>query len=111
GVDKEIEPIAIPMYGRMMHSINGEKTFQPYGKEGEAIYSVSRGDLNAKMMDIAENYGGAKIFYNHPCIDVELENGVVYLKDDKTGKVFKDQADVVFGADGAFSAVRYNGLQ
>ena len=111
GVDKEIEPIAIPMYGRIMHSTDGEKTYQPYGKDGQAIFSVSRGDLNAKMMDIAEEHGNAKIFYNHPCIDVELDEGVVYLKNNETGAVFKDSADVIFGADGAFSAVRYNGMQ
>ncbi|MBD3638117.1 MAG: FAD-dependent monooxygenase [Crocinitomicaceae bacterium] len=111
GVDKEIEPIAIPMYGRMMHDLEGNQTHQPYGKEGQAIYSVSRGDLNAKMMDIAEKHGGAEIFYNHPCVDVELDEGIVHIKNEDTGEVFQDQADVVFGADGAFSAVRYNGMQ
>ncbi|UKN00412.1 FAD-dependent monooxygenase [Paracrocinitomix mangrovi] len=111
GVDVEIEPIAIPMYGRMMHSLEGEQTFQPYGKEDQAIFSVSRGDLNAKMMDIAEEHGNAQIFYNHSCIDVDLENGIVYLENKETGETVKDKADVIFGADGAFSAIRYNGLQ
>lgn len=110
GVDKEIEPIAIPMYGRIMHDLEGNETHQPYGKEGQAIFSVSRGDLNAKMMDIAEDYGNAEIFYDHKCIDIDLEAGIVVLENE-AGEVIKDQADVVFGADGAFSAVRYNGMQ
>src|SRR4051794_16876691 len=37
---------AIPMRGRMMHGRGGELTFQPYGKEGQAINSVSRAGLN-----------------------------------------------------------------
>lgn len=111
GVDKEIEPIAIPMYGRMMHDLEGNQTNQPYGKDGQAIFSVSRGGLNAKMMDIAEDYGNAKIFYNHRCVDVDLEEGIVHLMNEETGKVITDRADVVFAADGAFSAVRYNGMQ
>lgn len=111
GVDVNIEPIAIPMHGRIMHDLEGEKTFQRYGKEGEAIYSVSRGDLNAKMMDIAEDVGGARILYQHQCYDVDLEAGIVYLENTETGEKITDQADVVFGADGAFSAVRYNGMQ
>ena len=53
GVGDQIREIAIPMYGRTMHDLEGNLTYQPYGKEGEAIYSVSRGGVNAKMMDIA----------------------------------------------------------
>jgi kynurenine 3-monooxygenase len=111
GIEENIKPIAIPMYGRIMHSKEGEKTFQPYGKEGQAIYSVSRGDLNAKMMDIAEEAGQTTIIYNHECTDVDLEKGIVYLKNTETTEEIQDKADVIFGADGAFSAVRYNGMQ
>src|SRR5690606_22401595 len=39
GVGDAIREIAIPMYGRTMHDLEGNLTFQPYGKEGEAIYS------------------------------------------------------------------------
>ncbi len=111
GVDTKIQDIAIPMTGRMMHDLEGNCTYQPYGKEGEAIYSVSRGGLNARMMDIAEKEGKAKIFYNHKCIDVDLYEGRVHLENSDTGERFTDEADVVFGADGAYSAVRYNGMQ
>ncbi len=31
--------------------------FQKYGKEGEAIWSISRGVLNRKMIDLAEEAG------------------------------------------------------
>jgi len=109
-VHADIEPIAIPMNGRIMHSLEGEKTYQAYGKEGQAIFSVSRGGLNAKMMDIAEDNGGAVIHYEHECVDVDLEAGSVQLKK-PNGELITDSADVVFATDGAFSAVRYNGLQ
>ena len=46
GMREEIEKIAIPMYGRLVHDLEGNTSMQPYGKEGQAIYSVSRGDLN-----------------------------------------------------------------
>ncbi|MBB79155.1 MAG: kynurenine 3-monooxygenase [Crocinitomicaceae bacterium] len=110
-VDKEIRKIAIPMYGRVMHDLEGGLTYQPYGKEGEAIYSVSRGGVNARMMDIAESCGEVKILYNHECVGAETEKGIVYLKKKKSNQTFSDQADVIFAADGAFSAVRYNAFQ
>lgn len=110
-VGDEIRKIAIPMTGRIMHDMEGNLTYQPYGKEGQAIYSVSRGGVNAKMMDIAEEHGGAEIFYNQKCIGADLDKGVVYLENTKTGEKSEYQSDVVFATDGAFSAVRYNAFQ
>lgn len=111
GVGDEIRKIAIPMTGRIMHSTSGELTYQPYGKEGQAIYSVSRGGVNAKMMDIAEQHGGAEIHYNHKCTGADLKNGIVHLENTLTGEKITHQSDVVFATDGAFSAVRYNAMQ
>ena len=111
GVGDAIREIAIPMYGRTMHDLEGNLTFQPYGKEGEAIYSVSRGGVNARMMDIAEEVGNAEIHYNVECIGADTKNGIVQLKRKSTGEIFEEKADVVFAADGAFSAVRYNAFQ
>jgi kynurenine 3-monooxygenase len=111
GVGDEIRKIAIPMSGRIMHDLEGNLTYQPYGKEGQAIYSVSRGKVNATMMDIAENHGKATIHYNHDCLKTDLNKGIAYIKNNLTGEEFEVQADVIFAADGAFSAVRYNSMQ
>ena len=111
GIEKEIEKIAIPMSGRIMHSTEGDLTYQAYGKKDEAIYSVSRGHLNAIMMDLAENKGNTTIHYQHQCLDADLEKGHITLKNLNTQEVFEDKADVIFAADGAFSAVRYNSMQ
>jgi len=111
GIAEEIRKIAIPMPGRTMHDLEGNLTFQPYGKEGEAIYSVSRGGINAKMMNIAENSGNVEIFCNELCNDVDLEKGIIHFENTITHKTSEIRSDLVFAADGAFSAVRYNGMQ
>ena len=111
GVGDEIRKIAIPMHGRVMHDLEGNLTYQPYGKEGEAIYSVSRGKVNAAMMDIAEKYGKATIHYNHECQNVDLTNGIAFLKNSLTGENIEVKADLIFAVDGAFSAVRFNSMQ
>jgi kynurenine 3-monooxygenase len=111
GVGDEIRKIAIPMHGRVMHDLEGNLTYQPYGKEGEAIYSVSRGKVNAAMMDIAEKYGKATIHYNHECQNVDLTNGIAFLKNSLTGEKIEVKADLIFAVDGAFSAVRFNSMQ
>lgn len=111
GVGDEIRKIAIPMNGRMMHDLNGKLTYQQYGEDGQAIYSVSRGSVNAKMMDIAETYGKATIHYQTECLRVDVKNAVAYLRNTQSGETFEAKADVIFAADGAFSAVRYNSMQ
>jgi kynurenine 3-monooxygenase len=63
------------------------------------------------MMDIAEKHGNAKIHYNHECRRVDLKNGIVYLTNNLTSEQFEVKADLVFAADGAYSAVRYNSMQ
>jgi len=111
GVGDKIRDLAIPMTGRMMHSVEGELSYQPYGQEGQAIYSISRGGVNARMMDIAEKEGNATIHYNHQCTGVDLEAGEIRLLNKETNETIFDKADVVFACDGAFSAIRYKGMQ
>lgn len=111
GVGDEIREIAIPMYGRMMHDLQGNLTYQQYGKDGEAIFSVSRGKINAKMIDIAQKHGNATIHFDTECKNVDVNQGIVFLKNSLSGEEFQIQADLIFAADGAFSAVRYNSMQ
>ncbi|GAB4248617.1 MAG: NAD(P)/FAD-dependent oxidoreductase [Vicingaceae bacterium] len=111
GAGDVIRKFAIPMSGRMMHDLNGNLTFQPYGKEGQYIYSVSRGGVNATLMDIAESTGNVEIFYNQKCIDANLKEGIVFLENTINGEKSTFQSDVVFATDGAFSAVRYHAMQ
>ena len=71
GVEKEVLKIAIPMYKRIMHDNKGNLTNQPYGNEGQAIYSVSRAQLNVLMMEMADK-NGAKLYFNEMCVDANL---------------------------------------
>lgn len=105
GVKEEIESICIPMYGRKMHDTRGNLTFQSYGKDDQAINSVSRGDLNKRLLLAATQYENVSFYFNHKCEDVELDSNTVHFKD-KNNKKATHQADYIFGTDGAFSAVR-----
>lgn len=104
GLKEDIEQIAIPMTGRFLHQKDGSSASQAYGKNGEAIYSVSRGELNKKLMDLAEK-NGVEIFFEHKCTDVNLHTNTVILED-KDGQSSKVTAGLLFGADGAHSALR-----
>ena len=53
--------IAIPKYKRIMHDEKGNLTYQAYGNEGQAIYSVSIAELNVLMMELAEKNGAESL--------------------------------------------------
>jgi kynurenine 3-monooxygenase len=105
GMDEKVLQDAIPMNGRMMHSIQGELNYQPYGKTGQYINSVSRSALNIKLLELADEFENVELFFNQKCVDVDFNiNTAVF--EDKEGKVTIIEADILFGSDGAFSAVR-----
>jgi kynurenine 3-monooxygenase len=107
GIRDKIEQVAIPMPGRMMHAIDGTLTFQPYGKEKEAIYSVSRGGLNLELLQIASTFPQVEFFFEHRCTEVDLNKPLIHFEDLKTGELKTIEAPLIFATDGAFSAVRY----
>ena len=106
GIADEIRSIAIPMYGRKMHDLEGNLTFQPYGKDGQAIYSVSRGVLNQKLMNLADDYENIHYRFNHKCLDIDLDKNTLHFEDTESRKELEYTYDHIFGTDGAFSSVR-----
>jgi kynurenine 3-monooxygenase len=105
GIEEEIRRVAIPMKGRMIHSTTGQLTFQAYGKEGQAINSVSRGGLNCVLMDLAEK-AGVKIYFNQRCSAVDLKTATATFQEGDSGVSTTVTADKIFSTDGAFSAGR-----
>jgi kynurenine 3-monooxygenase len=106
GLWEQMQDIIIPMKGRMMHSIAGELTFQPYGKnETEVINSISRAELNIALMNSAEELG-ATVHFERRCTGYDAKSGTVRLRDDSTGADVSTKAEIVIGSDGSASAIR-----
>jgi kynurenine 3-monooxygenase len=107
GLLDAIMNIAIPMRGRMIHGLDGTLTFQPYGKDdSEVIYSVSRGELNGKLMDLAEENPHVRIHFRQRCDGMDFANRAVHFTDEETGASYIRSEDVVIATDGAGSPVR-----
>ena len=106
GLDTQVLATGIPMSGRMMHTKSGELNYQPYGKEGQAIYSVSRGLLNIKLLELADEMPNITLYFNTNCVGANLQEGIAYFEDEN-GNRSEFKADRVIGSDGAFSAIRY----
>jgi kynurenine 3-monooxygenase len=105
GIGDEVRKIAIPMDKRAIH-LKDKINFQNYGHDGESIFSISRGTLNRKMIDLAEN-AGAEFFFEQKIWDVTLANATLHIGEEERGEWTEYKYDMVFGADGAFSRIRH----
>jgi len=105
GIGDAVREIAIPMDKRAIHLVD-KLNFQNYGQEGESIYSISRGTLNRKMIDLAES-AGAEFFFGQKIWDVTLDDATLHVGETERGAWEEKKYDMVFGADGAFSRIRH----
>ncbi len=106
GIAEAVREVAIPMRGRMMHDAAGQLTFQPYGQAGQAIYSVSRAGLNRRMLDLVEQEPNVRVQFNQRCQHVDVRRRQLELRDETTRETRTVPYQRLFGADGAYSAVR-----
>lgn len=106
GIAEDVRKIAIPMYGRFIHNRDGSTAYQPYGKKEQAIYSVSRAEINMKLMTLAEQKAGVKIHFNERCTKVDRNPLAAWFEHTETLAESKVNSDLLFGSDGAFSAAR-----
>jgi len=107
GMEAKAREICIPMFGRLMHDTEGNTFSSNYsGRENEFINSISRGNLNAILLDEAEKHKNVQLHFNKKCEHVDIENAIAHFKDYKTKEAFSVNATVIFGGDGAGSSLR-----
>lgn len=106
GLKSEVEKIAIPMYGRMIHTHLGKTNFQPYSlhDDKKAIYSVSRAELNKLLLNEAEKIG-VELHFDFKATKIDIENNYIGFRN-AANEYIKLQPKQCFSADGAFSLVR-----
>jgi kynurenine 3-monooxygenase len=117
GLAEALARISVPMAGRMVHGAKGEETFQPYGprrsgRRSEAIltpegpvHSVRRDRLVATLIDAADALPEVTFHFHAKVLEVEPLSGAIRVLGPTGGETVLS-ADVVIGADGAFSRVR-----
>ncbi|MBK6587001.1 MAG: FAD-dependent monooxygenase [Acidobacteria bacterium] len=103
GMDDYMLAEAVPMQGRLIHTVSGETKLLPYsGRQGEYINSVSRSGLNIALMNEAEKYSNVTFCFNERCTYFDCRTGQAQFSSGSfvTG-------DTVIATDGAGSTVRY----
>ncbi|XP_026296044.1 kynurenine 3-monooxygenase isoform X4 [Apis mellifera] len=97
----------IAMRGRMIHNKNGSlKEILYDGVNQNCIYSVTRRYLNIVLLNAAEKYSEVSLHFNKKVVDADLDDGKLTILDTRTRKIEKAKADLIIGADGAYSIIR-----
>lgn len=105
--DNLVKDHGIPMRARMIHGKDQSLSEIPYDPVNKnSIYSVNRRYLNETLLNAAEKYPNVKFYFNKKLVDADLENGKMTFLDRQTTKEEEASADLIVGADGAFSTVR-----
>ena len=96
----------IPMRGRLIHNTDGSTNFLPYSRHPhEFIRSVSRPGLNRLLLEEASNHPNIKLFFECSVVEVDQQKKTIVVQDAQ-GTLSKRSFDLLFGADGAGSAIR-----
>lgn len=114
GMDAYMLSEAVPMHGRMIHTVTGETKLLPYsGRGGEYINSISRGGLNIALINEADKHDGVTFHFNHKCIDHDIESGTLRLETQNSKfetenwtEIKIEPSDTVIATDGAGSPIR-----
>ncbi|MEC3974212.1 FAD-dependent oxidoreductase [Amycolatopsis sp. H20-H5] len=109
GLLDEVLRVAAPMRGRVIHQRDRELDFQPYGsQEDQILRSVLREDLNGILLTTALGLPNVRAHFGETLTG--LDRGSVtsapVCRFTGAGGEHEVSAELVVGADGAFSAVR-----
>lgn len=104
GISDKIKANAIAMKKRVIHALDCSITEQAYGKEGQAIWSVSRSGVNEALLTLAEAQPSVNTYFEQRLTQVNFDNASTIFTHDKSQN--EVHADYLFGADGAYSKVR-----
>ncbi len=115
GLDEAVLAEGVRMPGRMIHGLGGandrEPIFQPYSADPtRAINSVSRGGLNALLLNAAEQEATVTIHFKRRLVEIDWTTDparpAAIAIDDATGRTERFEGDLVVASDGAYSAAR-----
>ncbi|XP_055609789.1 kynurenine 3-monooxygenase [Uranotaenia lowii] len=107
GLEEALLDHGIPMKGRMLHDLKGNRKIVPYdANTNQCIYSVGRKHLNEVLLNAAEKYPNIHLRFNQKLQSANLDEGNLSFVDPTTKETTDASADLIVGCDGAYSAVR-----
>lgn len=107
GVFADVEPLLLPMRGRLVHRETGSTELQPYGQKAhEVIWSVSRGELNRILVEAAAGRFGVELRFSQSGQHFDPASSRLSLVNNDKSDTYTLSGRPLIAADGAGSVVR-----
>ena len=107
GIDALIQPMLVPMQGRMVHQADGTTDFLRYGQQAhEQIYSVTRLGLNQVLLGVADDMPNVHLNFQQNAIGYDAPDRTVHVRNEIDGSLYQIEAEPLLAADGAGSIIR-----
>lgn len=101
GLLNSVLPTTVPVYGRLIHTLDGSNQYQAYGRDhSECNYAVSRADLNKTLIQKCSDIG-VKFYFEHDLSDLDIKTKTLSFTNKKMETYTR-----MFATDGAGSLVR-----
>ncbi|KXN85468.1 Kynurenine 3-monooxygenase [Leucoagaricus sp. SymC.cos] len=97
---------AIPMRGRMIHTLSGKLDSQKYDRDGQCINSIDRALLNEGLLDEASASSNVRLIFNHKVAAVDFDRKFITVQDISSGLDLRINFDFLIGVDGSYSVTR-----
>ncbi|ATY59218.1 Kynurenine 3-monooxygenase [Cordyceps militaris] len=115
---QDILGACVPMRGRMIHGKKPSGALyqvpQDFDAHGRCNLAMDRGALNARLLDALEDLPNVELFFNHKLTGADFRARKAWIEDrdrlSPSGRPREIEIafDLMLGADGAHSAVRYH---
>ncbi|WP_089719099.1 FAD-dependent oxidoreductase, partial [Candidatus Entotheonella palauensis] len=107
GLADTVRQRSIKMPGRIIHTLDGETRFQPYGvNPSEVLYAISRAELQHLLLDALAHTPNVHLNFDTKCVEMHLAQQTLTLSHELTGEITTLIRPHVIGTDGSSSAVR-----
>ena len=107
GIDSLIQPMLVPMRGRMVHQTDGKTDFLRYGQQAhEQIYSVTRVGLNQVLLGVADEMSNVHLNFQQNAIGYDAPDRTVHVRNEIDSSLYQINANPLLAADGAGSTIR-----
>ena len=72
GLADRVRQHSIKMPGRIIHTLDGDTHFQPYGvNASDVLYAISRAELQNLLLDALTHHPKARIAFEASCVEVD----------------------------------------
>ncbi len=107
GLAEAVRQRSITMPGRIIHTLDGDTRFQPYGvNPSDVLYAISRAELQNLLLDALTHLPNVHLAFDTKCLEANPAKRELTLSHELTGEITALSRPHVIGTDGSSSAVR-----